>query len=119
MFGDDVHKAKVETLKKRFTFGKLEKLDEKGVNFNGRRLKREGNTVFIDMKAFVEERLEGVELRKERMKMKDEKVTDEEMGLIRRTCGSLNWAGREGRPDAAAAASMFSSLMTQMKLKTS
>ena len=108
---------KVETLKKRFTFGKLEKLDEKGVNFNGRRLKREGNTVFIDMKAFVEERLEGVELRKERMKMKDEKVTDEEMGLIRRTCGSLNWAGREGRPDAAAAASMFSSLMTQMKVE--
>ena len=71
MFGDDVHQAKVETLKKRFTFGKLEKLDEKGVNFNGRRLKREGNTVFIDMKAF----------------------------------------------DAAAAASMFSSLMTHMKVQ--
>ena len=117
MFGDEVHKEKVNTLQKRFTFGKLEALDEKGVNFNGRRLKREGDTVFIDMKAFVEERLEGVELSKERMKMRSEKVTEEELGLIRRTCGSLNWAGREGRPDAAAAASMFSSLMTQMKIE--
>lgn len=112
-----MHKAKIEILKKRFTFGKLEDLNEKGVNFNGRRLKREGDTVFVDMKAFVEERLEAVEMSKERMKMRSEKVTEEELGLIRRTCGSLNWAGREGRPDAAAAASMFSSLMTQMKVE--
>ena len=117
MFGDDVHLRKVEELKKRFTFGKLEKLDEKGVNFNGRRLRREGDTMLIDMKAFVEERLEGVELSKERMKMRSEKVTEDEMGLIRKACGSLNWAGREGRPDAAAAASMFSSLMTEMKIE--
>ena len=113
MFGDDVHLRKVEELKRRFTFGKLEKLDEKGVNFNGRRLRREGDTMFIDMKAFVEERLEGVELSKERMKMRSEKVTEDEMGLIRKACGSLNWAG----PDAAAAASMFSSLMTEMKIE--
>lgn len=117
MFGDDVHLRKVEELKRRFAFGKLEKLDEKGVNFNGRRLRREGDTMFIDMKAFVEERLEGVELSKERMKMRSEKVTEDEMGLIRKACGSLNWAGREGRPDAAAAASMFSSLMTEMKIE--
>eukprot|EP00435_Cladocopium_sp_Y103_P063446 s1441_g25.t1 len=116
MFGDSVHEEKMQQLQQRFTFGKLQAIDEHGVNFNGRRLRRKGNTIEIDMKAFIEERLEGVELSKERAKQKEERLTEEETSSVRRTCGSLNWAGREGRPDAAAAASMYSSLMTEMKI---
>ena len=116
MFGDAVHDEKMKKLQQKFTFGKIEKIDEKGVNFNGRRLKRKGDTLFVDMKAFVEERMETIELDKERAKLKSAPLTEEEVSLVRRACGSLNWAGREGRPDASAAASMFSSIMKEMKI---
>ena len=116
MFGDSVHDEKVQLLQERFTFGKLEPLDEKGVSFNGRRLKCCNGEVQIDMKAFVQERLQKVKLEPHRSKLKQEEINEDERSLVRSTCGALNWAGREGRPDAAAAASMFSSLMTQMKI---
>ena len=117
MFGDSVHEEKMKELQQKFTFGKIEPLDERGVNFNGRRLRQVGDTIFVDMKAFVEERLETVELGKERQKCKREKLTDDEVSLVRKACGSLNWAGREGRPDAAAAASMFSCTMLEMTVE--
>lgn len=116
MFGDRVHDQQMQKLQQRFTFGKLEKIDEKGVNFNGRRLSAKDGTIYVDMKAFVEERLEEVKLAPGRSKQKDERLSEEETSLVRRACGSLNWAGREGRPDAAAAASMFSSIMMEMKV---
>ena len=116
MFGDEVHKDKMEQLQKRFVFGKIEPLGEDGVNFNGRRLRQQGDTILIDMKAFVEERMDLIEIPKERMKQKDQRLTEEETNLVRKACGSLNWAGREGRPDAAAAASMFSSQLLEMKV---
>eukprot|EP00435_Cladocopium_sp_Y103_P069917 s238_g34.t1 len=106
----------MQQLQKRFTFGKIEHLDDKGVNFNGRRLRRIGQTILVDMKAFVEERLEKVPLEPQRLKQKNEKLTEEEIGLVRKTCGSLNWAGREGRPDAAAAAPMCSSMLMEMRV---
>eukprot|EP00435_Cladocopium_sp_Y103_P071079 s134_g36.t1 len=116
MFGGEEHEAKMSQLRKRFTFGKVEPLDEKGANFNGRRLRCIQDTVLVDMKAFVEERLEKVQLSPQRLKQKHERLTDEETGLVRKVCGSLNWAGREGRPDAAAAASMCSSMLLEMKV---
>lgn len=116
MFGDSVHATQMKRLQERFTFGKLEKIDEHGVNFNGRRLRSKDGVIYVDMKAFVEERLEEVKLEASRAKKKDEPLTEEERSLVRRACGSLNWAGREGRPDAAAAASTFSSIMTEMKV---
>lgn len=35
MFGDEVHQQKMFQLQKKFTFGKIEDIDEKGVSFNG------------------------------------------------------------------------------------
>ena len=117
MFGDEKHEKKMLELQKRFTFGKIEALGEKGVGFNGRRLKRVGEDVQIDMQAFVEERLHPVELEHGREKQKQEAITEEERSKVRSSCGALNWAGREGRPDAAAAASMFSSQIQDMKVE--
>ena len=114
MFGDEVHEECMARLQKRFTFGKIEVIDEEGVNFNGRRLRKIGEDILIDMKAFLEERLKPVELDKERLKQKEERLTEAETSMVRSTIGALNWAGREGRPDAAAAASLFSSIMTEM-----
>lgn len=117
MFGDAVHEEKMKRLQQRFVFGKIEPLSEVCVNFNGRRLKQVGGEVQIDMKAFVEERLEEVPLSKERKRQKKEKINEDERSKVRSVCGALNWAGREGRPDCAAAASMFSSLLLEMTIE--
>ena len=116
MFGGEEHIKKMEQLQRRFTFGKIEEIDEKGVNFNGRRIRQVEGDILIDMKAFVEERLQPVALEGDRAKQKEEKITEAERGRVRSTCGALNWAGREGRPDAAAAASLFSSQIQDMKV---
>ncbi len=117
MFGDEEHEKRMEKLQKRFTFGKLEEIGEEGVNFNGRRLRRKNGELLVDMKAFVEERLMTVDLDAERMKQRSDKISEEERSKVRSTCGALNWAGREGRPDAAAAASLFSSQMLEMTIQ--
>ena len=117
MFGTAKHDEKVQRLQQRFTFGKLKEIDESGVDFNGRRLKKVGEDFLIDMQAFVEERLHTVKLTPERKKQRGEALTEEERSQVRSVCGGLNWIGREGRPDAAASASMFSSLMSTMKIE--
>eukprot|EP00434_Breviolum_minutum_P004449 symbB.v1.2.003922.t1/scaffold210.1/size302740/13 len=117
MFGDEEHEKRMEQLQKRFTFGKLEEIGPEGVNFNGRRLRKKDGEVLVDMRAFVEERLMPVEMEAERLKQRSEKITEEERSKVRSTCGALNWAGREGRPDAAAAASLFSSQMLEMTVQ--
>ena len=57
MFDDSVYDEQMKQLQERFTFGKLEELNEKGVSINGRRLKQVGKEMRIDMKAFIQERL--------------------------------------------------------------
>ena len=117
MFGDEVHDEKMGKLQKRFAFGKIQEIGSEGVGFNGRRLRRRGEEILVDMKAFVEERLHPVELDAARMMQRKELITEEERGKVRSTCGALNWAGREGRPDAAAAASLFSSQLMEMRVE--
>lgn len=117
MFGGKLHEEKMKKLQERFKFGKLKEIGKEGVDFNGRRLRKEGEAFLIDMQAFVEERLNPVKLSTARKKEKKEEITEEERSQVRSVCGALNWAGREGRPDAAAAASMFSSLMSTMKVE--
>ena len=116
MFGGPQHEECMQKLQRRLTFGKIENINEKGVNFNGRRLRKVGGDILIDMKAFIEERMQPVELDAKRLKQKDSKLTEEEVTKVRRACGALNWAGREGRPDVASAASMFSSQLLEMRV---
>ena len=117
MFGDELHDEKMSKLQKRFTFGKLQDIDEQGVNFNGRRLRKVHEDILVDMKAFIEERMKTVELSKERQKERKAQITEEERCQGRSVCGALNWAGREGRPNAAASASMFSSQLMEMTVE--
>lgn len=85
MFGDEKHEKKMQELQsqRRFTFGKIEELGEKGVGFNGRRPKKIGSDIRIDMQAFVEERLHPVELEPGREKQKQEAITEEERSKVR------------------------------------
>lgn len=117
MFGGKLHEEKMQQLQQRFKFGKLKEINAQGVDFNGRRLRQEGETFLIDMQAFVEERLHVIKMSAARKKERKADITEEERSQVRSVCGALNWAGREGRPDAAAAASMFSSLMSSMKVE--
>ena len=111
-FGNTVHYEKMTELRTRYKFGKFEMLrgNESGVGFNGRRLKQLDDYSFVvDMMKFVTERLEPIQLAKGRKSQLKALATESEIAQARAVVGSLNWASREGRPDAAAAASLSSS----------
>jgi hypothetical protein len=118
--GDELHFQKMEELQKRFKFGKFKFLDEeqKGVSFNGRRLRMlEDGTYLVDMQKFVEERLREVSLAVGRASQKDEDATDAEKTEARAVVGALTWAAKEGRPDCAAAASIIAGTLNRMKVQ--
>ncbi|CAK9005569.1 Retrovirus-related Pol polyprotein from transposon RE2 (Retro element 2) (AtRE2) [Includes: Protease RE2 [Durusdinium trenchii] len=116
--GNHFHEEKMMKLREIYQFGKwveLQKADN-GASFNGRRLQQLPDyTIKIDMKKFVEERLNQIVLPTARKKMKESEVTEEERKQARMVCGALNWLSKEGRPDASAAASLCSSKINKMK----
>ena len=69
------------------------------------------------MTKFVEEQLSEVHLEKGRKSAPDSSATAEEVKRVRAAIGSLAWCAKEGRPDAAAGASILASKMTKMKIK--
>ena len=71
MMGQKKHDRKMEDLQRRFRFGKMENVDEKGVGFNGRRLRMEKGRALIDMEKFVSERMEEIVVSAERRKQAD------------------------------------------------
>lgn len=111
----------MEVLQQKFKFGKFKYLDqeEDGVTFNGRRLRitKEG-TYLIDMQKFIEERLNEVALAVGRAKEKDAEANAEERAQARASIGALTWAAKEGRPDAAATASLIASCLNKMKIQS-
>ena len=68
----------------------------------------------IDMTKFVQERLEVVELERGRASQTKAKATAEEQEKVRAAVGSLTWASKEGRPDAAATASLVASALNDL-----
>eukprot|EP00435_Cladocopium_sp_Y103_P076160 s11_g79.t1 len=101
--------------------GKLEGLiivEVDGTSFNGRRLRATGDGGFlIDMEKFVSERLKEVSLDKGRAQAKNEPATEKERSEARAVLGALTWAAKEGRPDAAAPASILASTLNHMTVQ--
>ena len=117
-FGDHEHESKLNELRRRFNFGKFVDLatQPEGASFNGRRIRaRPGGGYIIDMVKYVSERLEEVPLAKGRKK--DEEATPEERDATRAAVGALTWAAKEGRPDAAATASLIAGCLNQLKIQ--
>ncbi|CAE7437016.1 RE1 [Symbiodinium sp. CCMP2592] len=111
-FGNGVHTERMNKLREKFQFGKFEDVmsSPTGVAFNGRRIKQLPNFEFeIDMCKFVEERLSPVQLSKGRKACAKSLANDSEVNQMRAVVGALNWLAKEGRPDAAAAASLGAS----------
>ena len=120
MMGHAPHLEKLKQLKERFVFGKWVTLKdlEEGAAFNGRRLRQKPNGEFqIDMQKYVDERLHEVKLEKGRASQKKEEVNESERAACRAVCGALNWLSKEGRPDVAGPASLFSSKLATMKIE--
>ena len=108
-FGDEEHYKKIAELRERFRFGKFVMVQEaeQGVGFNGRRVKQLANFDFeVDMEKFIGERLEPISMAKGRKADPKALANDSEIAQMRAVIGALNWAAKEGRPDAAAAASL-------------
>ena len=108
-FGSELHYQKMDLLRQRFVFGKFEMVDESlcGVGFNGRRVRQLPDRSFsVDMEKFIGERLDPVALAKGRKAEPKSLANASEVAQLRAVIGALAWAAKEGRPDAAAAASL-------------
>ena len=111
-FGNAIHEERMSKLGEKFQFGKYEEVmkSAEGVGFNGRRIRQLPNHEFeVDMYKFVQERLSPVQLSKGRKACAKSLANDSEINQMRVVVGALNWLAKEGRPDAAAAASLGAS----------
>ena len=120
MMGHQKHLERLETLKKSFNFGKWVTLKEteEGAAFNGRRLRQlSDGEVQVDMEKFVSERLQEVKLEKGRASQRKSEVDEKERSACRAVCGAMNWLSKEGRPDMAGPASLFSSKLSTMTIE--
>ena len=118
--GSPVHYQLMSKLQERFKFGKFKFLDQEkdGASFNGRRLRATKDGGFrVDMEKFVSERMNEVPLTKGRSSEKDSMATEEERAATRAALGAITWAAKEGRPDAAAAASLIASCLNSLRVQ--
>jgi len=118
--GSPAHYQRMSQLQERFKFGKFKFLDEEkeGASFNGRRLKATKDGGFrVDMEKFVSERMNEVALEKGRSLEKESEATEKEKADTRAALGALTWAAKEGRPDAAAAASLIASCLNRLRVQ--
>ena len=97
-----MHKRKMHLLSERLRFGKAVDLREEkqGTGYAGRRLHQLPDFSFeYTMEDYVQNRLKPIVF-KRKVLVKNQ---------MRGTVASINWIAREGRPDAASAASILSS----------
>ncbi|CAE7241405.1 RE1 [Symbiodinium sp. CCMP2456] len=119
-FGLDEHERRLQKLRQRFAFGKFHRLQEmpQGTAFNGRRIRQQSDySLKVDMCKFVTERLSQVFLEKGRRSQPDAEASPKERQDTRAAIGSLAWAAKEGRPDAASGASILASRMAKLKVR--
>lgn len=110
--GKAEHQKRMKWLEEKLRFGKAVELrsEQSGTGYAGRRIRQNQDySCEYSMDDYVQDRLKPVPLER-KVLMKDAKTTSlnpTEEAQMRGTIASLNWASREGRPDAAAAASIL------------
>ena len=108
-------------LEKRFKFGKITDLMEAGdgSGYAGRRLRQRPDFSFsYSMNDYVANRLRKMTLSRKVTKKAAEQtlLTSDEQSQLRGVVAAINWTAREGRPDAAAAASILSGCFPDPKI---
>ena len=110
--GGERHRRNMEWLAGKLRFGKSVNLQQEvqGTGYAGRRIWQRKNFGYqISMDDYVQNRLKPVTFQRTLLK-KDALTTllnESEQSQLRGTIASINWAAREGRPDASAAASIL------------
>ena len=108
--GNARHEAKMKEMETMLKFGKVDDLQsDAGSSYAGRHIQQMKD--LTHMEEFIYTRLEPIKVRRRVLK-KDAssvKLDDTERTQLRGIIASLNWVAREGRPDAAAAASIIAS----------
>ena len=115
--GNEEHRRRMTWLESRLRFGKAVNLQEEktGTGYAGRRLRQLPDYSFeLTMADYIKNRLKPVEFKRKFLvkNSKTMQLTEEEESALRGAVASINWCAREGRPDAAAAASVFSGVFT-------
>ena len=117
--GDDDHMSKMKVLAEKVRFGKIEELnqpDGKGAGYAGRRIQQWDDFSFsYHMQDYVDNRLKPLTLHRKVLKKDAEhvKLNPEETQALRAVVAAINWTAREGRPDAAATASILSGVFPE------
>ena len=117
--GDDDHFKNMQTLAEKVRFGKVEELnqpDGSGAGYAGRRIQQWDDFSFsYHMQDYVNNRLKPLALHRKVLKKDAEKVglNPEETQALRAVVAAINWTAREGRPDAAATASILSGVFPE------
>ncbi|OLP95566.1 putative ubiquitin-like-specific protease 2A [Symbiodinium microadriaticum] len=103
--GSDYAVRVIDKLGKRFPFGTWENVYEKpeGVTYCGKEIKivkdNDGEHISLSQNAFLDGRLQEMEIAKERRKSLESLATPEEMANYRSVVGSLQWLATQSRPD--------------------
>ena len=120
--GSQRHREKMALLEKRFRFGKVTNLmeTEAGSGYAGRRLRQRQDYSFVySMTDYVTNRLRYVDVSRHVTKKAAPQTAlqDDEESQLRRVIAAINWTAREGRPDAAAAASILAGCLPNPKMQ--
>ena len=106
-FGNAVHTANMEKLKKVFKFGKWKSIYCDEGDYAGRTVIQDKSYGFkVHQAKFINERLSPITLLRGRRSDKKAETTDSEKSQLRAVWGSVNWVQRETRPDVSARASL-------------
>ena len=111
--GGPRHRQLMERLENKVRFGKIQCLRDQpdGTSYAGRRVFQDKDWGFrYTMDDYIDQRLKPVRCERKIFKKDSDKVriNDNEEAQLRGTVAAINWVAREGRPDASAAASIFS-----------
>ncbi|CAE7192918.1 GIP [Symbiodinium sp. CCMP2592] len=122
-FGLKEEELRLQKLREKFAFGKFLWLQDlpQGISytsFNGRiRHEKDYYSLKVDMCKFVTESMSEVRLERGRRSQPEAEATAKEKRNTRAAIGSLAWAAKEGRPDAAAGASILASKIAKLKVR--
>ncbi|CAE7938278.1 GIP, partial [Symbiodinium necroappetens] len=111
--GGPRHRQLMERLENKVKFGKIQCLREQpeGTSYAGRRVYQDKDWGFrYTMDDYIDQRLKPVRCDRKIFKKDADtvRINDGEEAQLRGTVAAINWVAREGRPDASAAASIYS-----------
>ena len=104
--GASLRKKLVDRFKNHFPFGEWDEVHETGViTYCGKDVDLEEENgekiIRVTQKNFIEGRLSGIEISRERKQKKEDRATEVEISDFRSTLGCLQWLSTQTRPDLA------------------